>query len=197
MQADIVCTNPPFSLFREFVAAMMKHGKKFLILGNINAVICRDMFPLIKEGRMWLGASIHSGGRRFRVPDSYPIDTTEAAVGQDGVKYIRVKGVRWFTNMDHPGKHVPLKLEKTYSPAAYPRYDGYDAINVDKVEDMPKDYEGEMGVPITFLDKHDPDQFEIIGLDRYVMGPGTHSDRLFTVNGRLLYRRIVVRRKKP
>ncbi|MHB1769499.1 MAG: adenine-specific methyltransferase EcoRI family protein [Minisyncoccota bacterium] len=161
--ADIVVTNPPFSLFREYISQLVEHDKKFLIIGNINAVTYKEVFPLIKENKVWLGASIHSGDREFRVPDNYPLEAAGYRVDAEGNKYIRVKGVRWFTNLDYEERHEDLVLYKKYSPKEYPKYDNYDAINVDKTVDIPMDYKGDIGVPITFLDKYNPDQFEILG----------------------------------
>lgn len=163
-QADIVVTNPPFSLFREYVAQLVQYDKKFLIIGNVNSITYKEIFPLIKENRLWLGASIHSGDREFAVPDSYPLNAAGCRVDENGKKYIRVKGVRWFTNLDYPQRHEDLDLYKRYTAEEYPKYDNYDAINVDKTELIPYDYDGVMGVPITFLDKFNPEQFEILGI---------------------------------
>ena len=162
-QADIVVTNPPFSLFREYVAQLVQYGKKFLIIGNVNAVTYKEIFPLIKEDRIWLGPSITSGDREFGVPDHYPLTAATHRIDENGNKFIRVKGVRWFTNLDHAKRHQELILYKRYSPEEYPTYDNYDAINVDKTAEIPMDWNGAMGVPITFLDKHNPEQFEILG----------------------------------
>ena len=163
-QADIVVTNPPFSLFREYVAQLVEFQKKFLIIGNINSVTYKEIFPLIAQNTVWLGVSISSGDREFRVPDDYPLTAAGCRVDENGIKYIRVKGVRWFTNLDHNKRHEELQLFRTYDSDSYPQYDNYSAVNVGKVVDIPKDYYGAMGVPITFLDKYNPDQFEIIGL---------------------------------
>lgn len=161
-QADIVVTNPPFSLFREYVAQLVQYDKKFLIIGNVNSITYKEIFPLIKENRMWLGASIHSGDREFGVPENYPLNAAGYRIDQNGKKFIRVKGVRWFTNLDYPQRHEELVLYKKYTPEEYPKYDNYDAINVDKTSDIPYDYVVDMGVPITFLDKYNPEQFEIV-----------------------------------
>ena len=163
-EADIIVTNPPFSLFREYVDQLMKYEKKFLILGNMNAITYKEIFPLIKANKMWIGASIHSGDREFRVPDYYPLNAAGCRVDDDGNKYIRVKGVRWFTNLDFKERHEDLILYKKYTPEEYPKYDNYDAVNVDITKDIPMDYKGAIGVPITFMDKYNPDQFEILGL---------------------------------
>ena len=163
-QADIIVTNPPFSLFREYLAQLVEYKKKFLIIGNVNAITYKECFKLIKDNKMWLGASIHSGDREFRVPDDYPLDAASSRIDSDGYKYIRVKGVRWFTNLDYEERHENLVLYKKYIPEEYPKYENYDAINVNKTSEIPMKYSGAMGVPITFLDKHNPEQFEIIGL---------------------------------
>lgn len=169
-EADIVVTNPPFSLFREYITQLMEYDKKFLIIGNVNAVTYKECFKFIKDNKMWLGASIHSGDREFRVPDEYPLDAAGYRVDDKGNKYIRVKGVRWFTNLDYEERHEKLVLYKKYSPEEYPKYENYDAINVDKTTDIPVDYDGIIGVPITFLDKYDPEQFEIIGMSKTPIG---------------------------
>ena len=170
-QADIVVTNPPFSLFREYVAQLMDHGKTFLIIGNVNAITYKELFPLIKDNRIWFGPSITSGDREFGVPDHYPLTAATHRIDENGNKFVRVKGVRWFTNLDHEKRHEDLILYKRYSPEEYPAYDNYDAINVDKTVEIPMDWDGAMGVPITFLDKHNPEQFEVMGItdrdDRY------------------------------
>ncbi len=167
-QSDVVVTNPPFSQFRDFVAQLIKHDKSFLILGNMNATTYREIFPLFQENKMWYGPSISSGDREFGVPKHYPLAAATTRVDEIGNRFIRVKGVRWFTNLEHAKRHEELILYKRYSPAEYPTYDNYDAINVDKTAEIPKDYDGAMGVPITFLDKYNPEQFEILGItDRH------------------------------
>ena len=172
-EADIVVTNPPFSLFREYVAQLITYRKNFLIIGNVNAITYKEIFPLIKDNELWLGASIHSGDRKFYVPDDYPLRAAGCGVDKNGRKYIRVKGVRWFTNLDYAIRHEKLVLYKKYygNEAEYPHYANYDAININKVADIPCDYFEEIGVPITYLDKHNPDQFEIIGASRWLGKP--------------------------
>ena len=194
-QADMVVTNPPFSLFREYVAQLMEYEKKFIIIGNVNAVSYKEIFKLIRENRIWLGQSIHSGDREFRVPDYYPLQAAGFRVDENGVKYIRVKGVRWFTNLDYKERHDAMYLYQPYTPDKYPRYENYDAIEVSKSTEIPYDYDGAMGVPITFLDKYNPEQFEILGLDRYIEGNKTPNKR-FMLNGREMYARIVIRRRR-
>ncbi len=144
-QADIVVTNPPFSLFREYIGRLVKYEKKFIVLGNMNAVTYKEIFPLIKENKLWLGVSPR--GMDFEMPDG----TTK-----------NVNAV-WFTNLGHKKRHEELILYKRYNPDEYPKYDNYDAIEVSKTKEIPEDYPGAMGVPISFLDKHNPDQFEIVG----------------------------------
>ena len=162
-KCDVVVTNPPFSLFREFVGLLTNYKKDFIIIGNQNAITYKEFFPLIKENKVWMGASIHSGDREFRVPDTYPLTAAGSRIDEDGKKYIRVKGVRWWTNIDFIERHEKLILYKKYNPDEYPKYDNYDAINVNKTSDIPVDYPGIMGVPITFMDKDNPEQFRILG----------------------------------
>lgn len=194
-EADVVVTNPPFSLFREYVAQLMQYGKKFIIIGNQNAVTYKEIFPLIMNNQMWYGASIHSHGRDFRVPDDYPLKAYEYRTDENGIKYINVKGVRWFTNVDYEQRHEDLPLWKPYSPESNPKYDNYDAIEVSKTSEIPCDYYGVMGVPITFLDKYSPEQFEILGDSRYHDGQA-FADDINVVKGKLLYRRLLIRRRK-
>ncbi len=171
-EADIVVTNPPFSLFREYVAQLIEYDKKFLIIGNQNAITYKELFPLIKDNKMWLG--FHSGHTLFAVPDYYEIPdfydkgdkqklrSNGYIVDENGKLWRNIGNICWFTNLDHNKRHEPLDLYKHYTPEEYPKYDNYDAINVDKVSDIPCDYVGVMGVPITFLDKYCPEQFEIV-----------------------------------
>ncbi|MBX3042094.1 MAG: adenine-specific methyltransferase EcoRI family protein [Candidatus Kapabacteria bacterium] len=189
-KSDIVVTNPPFSLFREYVAQLIEYDKKFVILGNMNAITYKEIFKLIKENRIWIGPSIHSGDREFGVPEDYPLAAASYRIDEKGRKYIRVKGVRWFTNMDFKERHEDLILYKKYTPEEYPKYDNYDAINIDKTKDIPMDYAGAMGVPITFLDKYNPEQFEII---KFRKGD---DDRDLVINGKSPYFRIVIRNKR-
>ena len=176
-QSDIVVTNPPFSLFREYLAVLIQHQKKFIIIGNVNAVKYQEVFPLIMSNELWLGASIHSGDRAFFVPDDYPLDAAGCGVDPEtGRKFIRVKGVRWFTNLDIKQRHEEMILVQRYTPENYPKYVNYDAIEVSKTSYIPCDYDGEMGVPITFMDKYNPDQFEIVGMNWTVLADATLSD---------------------
>ena len=194
-QADIVVTNPPFSLFREYVAQLIEHKKKFVIIGNVNAITYKETFKLIKDNKLWLGKSIHSGDREFGVPDSYPLAAAGFRIDDEGKKFIRVKGVRWFTNLDFKERHEDLILYKKYTAEEYPKYDDYDAVNVSKTKEIPVDYKGVMGVPITFLDKYSPDQFKIIGIDRYVKDNPNYGKR-FTINGKETYARILIKHKR-
>ena len=174
-ESDIIITNPPFSMFRDFLAWIMEVNKQFSIIGNMNAITYKDVFPLIKENKMWLGPSITSGDREFQVPDEYPINAASWRIDERGKKYLRIKGVRWFTNLDHGRRHQPLPLmsmsdnlkfskhKEIKGKAAYDRYDNYNAIEVPFTDAIPSDYDGVMGVPISFLDKYNPDQFEILG----------------------------------
>ena len=163
-EADIVVTNPPFSLFREYVAQLVNLGKKFLILGNHNAITYSDIFKLIKEDRLWLGYD-NGGEKWFRVPHDYVHTTTESRIKvENGVRYLSMGNIAWFTNLDTTKRHDIINLYKRYSPEDYLRYDNYDAIEVSTYTDIPYDYDGAMGVPITFIDKYNPDQFEILGM---------------------------------
>ena len=189
-QADIVVTNPPFSLFREYVAQLIEYDKKFVIIGNVNAITYKEIFKLIKDNRLWLGASIHSGDREFGVPDNYPLNAAGCRVDSEGNRFIRVKGVRWFANLDYKERHEDLILYKNYSPEEYPKYDNYDAINVDVTKEIPMDYNGVMGVPITFLDKYNPEQFDII---KFRKGD---DDKDLSINGKCPYFRILIKNKR-
>lgn len=199
-KCDVVVTNPPFSLFRDFVAQLVKYDKKFLIIGNKNAISYKEIFPLIKDNKLWLGASIKSGDRKFYVPDNYPLNASGCGIDEKGKRFIRVKGVRWFTNIEDAKRNLPLDLYKKYNPKDYPKYDNYDAINVNKTSDIPMDYDGVMGVPISFLDKYCPTQFEIVGLTSssrectYGQVIGNATTRAM-IGGKKIYARILIRRK--
>ena len=191
---DIVCTNPPFSLFRDFVEQLVKYKKKFIIMGHQNAIGYKEIFKLFKENKLWLGASIHSGDREFGVPDNYVIKSPSLRVDENGKRFVRVSGIRWFTNIDYNQRHEDLILYKKYTPEEYPKYDHYDAINVNKTKDIPVDYMGLMGVPITFMDKYNPEQFDILGrmsttkVDEFNFGYPY-------ISGKKLYARIIIKRK--
>lgn len=211
-RADIVVTNPPFSLFREYLRTLVSYSKKFVIIGNINAATYKEVFPLIKDNKVWFGASIHSGDRKFYVPDSYPLRAAGCGVDSNGRKFIRVKGVRWFTNIDISQRHVGLPLTRSYSPADYPTFENYNAINVSRTKSIPADYPGIMGVPITFLDKYDPNQFEIIMLANGNVSANTDESLLRMVgykrnpidkggvgiiDGKRTYARVLIRNRHP
>jgi len=161
-KSDVVITNPPFSLFREYVVQLVEYKKKFIIIGDQNAITYKEVFKLIKENKIWLG--IDNGGTKwFQVPQHYNIETKSRIKIENGVKYFSKGSIMWFTNLDHKKRHEDLILYKTYNKKDYPKYDNYKAINVDVTKEIPVDYDGVMGVPITFLDKYNPEQFEIIG----------------------------------
>jgi Adenine-specific methyltransferase EcoRI len=164
-RADIVVTNPPFSLFREYVAQLIEHKKKFLILGDQNAMTYKEIFKLIQKNDLWLGYD-NGGTKWFQVPMDYDIPTESRKKIEKGVKYFSMGRIMWFTNLDTIKRHEELILYKKYSATEYSKYDNYDAINIDKVSDIPRDYDGVMGVPITFLDKYNPKQFEIVGITK-------------------------------
>lgn len=163
-EADIICTNPPFSLFREYIGQLIEYDKKFIIIGNINAVKYKEIFPYIMNNKIWLGKSIHSGDREFGVPADYPLKAAGCRIDEQGNKYIRVKGIRWFTNLEYEERHEDMILYRSYNASEYPKYDNYNAIEVSKTSEIPYDYYDIMGVPITFIDVYNPDQFEIIGV---------------------------------
>lgn len=165
-EADIVVTNPPFSLFKEYIATLIERNKKFIIIGNLNAVTYKEIFPLLKDNKVWIGPSIHSGDRKFYVPDDYPLNAAGCGVDEDGRRFIRVKGVRWYTNLDIKQRHETLILVKRYSADVYPMYETFEAIDVSSVSDIPCDYSGIMGVPKNFIDIYNPEQFEILGYER-------------------------------
>jgi addiction module RelB/DinJ family antitoxin len=207
---DIVATNPPFSLFREFIELLERRRKRFVILGNMNAATTKEIFPLFRDNKVFFGDSIRSGDRKFFVPDSYPLNAAGCGIDANGRRFIRVTGVRWFTNIDSRRRRKLLQLTRAYSPGEYPRYDNYDAIEVGRTQNIPVDYDGLMGVPITFLDKYSPDQFEIVmlanGNARTNVPPKTLSkvnyrphpeDRggVAILNGQRAYARILIRRK--
>lgn len=192
-QADIVVTNPPFSLFREYVSQLMEHEKKFLIIGSQNAITYKDVFQYFKDNKIWLGYK--SGDMAFQVPEHYEARETRFWEDEDGQKWRSLGNICWFTNLDISKRDEDLILYKNYNEEEYPKYDNYDAINVSKVAEIPMDYKGKMGVPITFLDKYNPAQFEIIGLDRYVEDNSNYGRR-FSINGRETYARIIIRNRK-
>ena len=162
-QSDIVVTNPPFSLFREYVEQLVKYNKKFLIIGTWNAISYKEIFPLIRNNKMWIGINSNRNFSGFIVPNHYELHGTEARLDEDGNRIVKSNQNCWFTNLDIKKRHEDLILYKKYNSKDYPKFDNYDAINVDKTKDIPVDYDGMMGVPITFINYHNPDQFEIMG----------------------------------
>ena len=201
-QADIVVTNPPFSLFREYIGQLMEYGKKFLIIGNQNNVTYKEIFPLLMENKVWLGYK--SGDMAFKVPDDYEARETRYWQDESGQKWRSLGNICWFTNLDHNKRHEMLDLICRYSSEEYPAYDNYNAINVNKVDNIPYDYDGAMGVPITFLDKYSPDQFDILNANDYrkndtipIKTHGLIKDKEGAINGKPTYVRILIRNKHP
>lgn len=201
---DIVITNPPFSLFRDFVDVLMKHKKKFLIIGNLNAVTYKQIFPFIKNNLLWLGVSIRSSGAKFYIPNDYPLTKKIWGKDETGRIFVKLGMVRWFTNLSYdPQLRLNLRLSERYKPEKYPKYDNYNAINVNKVAEIPCDYDGVMGVPITFIDKYNPEQFEILGVAlAWDKSEEVQSIRLpykgplnACLRGKELYKRILIRKK--
>jgi hypothetical protein len=190
-EADIVVTNPPFSLFRQYVAQLVEHAKKFLIIGNQNAISYKEIFPLIKDNKLWLGVD-NGGTKWFQVQDDYDIKTESRKKIVNGIKYFSMGSIMWFTNLDHGRRHQELPLmtmadnlkfskhKEIKGKAAYDRYDNYDAIEVPFTDAIPSDYDGAMGVPITFLDKYNPDQFEIVGTTESNDPGNAYRTRVYT-----------------
>jgi hypothetical protein len=198
-ESDIVVTNPPFSLFREYVAQLIEHDKKFLIIGSINAITYKEIFPLIKEDKMWMGVNSNKT-MEFTLPDHYERWNRV----ENGTKMGKVPGISWFTNLTHDKRNESLFLWKEYTPALYPKYDNYDAIEVSKTADIPENYEGVMGVPITFLTKYDPAQFEIVSSNDYRSNSlvpykehGLIKDKDGAINGKPTYARILIKHRAP
>lgn len=191
-QADIVVTNPPFSLFREYVAQLIKYQKKFLIIGNINAITYKEIFKLIKGNQAWLGVNLGRGISGFIVPEHYELYGTEARIDSAGNRIVSPNNCLWLTNLETPVRKEDLPLVKTYygNESEYPLYDNFNGINVNKTKHIPKDYEGFMGVPITFLHKFNPNQFEII---KFRKG---NDEKDLSINGKCPYFRILIRNKK-
>ncbi len=191
-QSDIIVTNPPFSLFRKYVDQLVKNNKKFLIIGNINAITYKEIFKLIKDNNAWLGINLGRGISGFIVPAHYELYGTEVKIDEQGNRIVSPNNCLWLTNLDHAQRHQEIKLTKTYydNKALYPRYDNYDAINVNKTNDIPYDFEGVMGVPITFLHKFNPEQFELI---KFRKG---EDEKDLSVNGKCPYFRILIKNKR-
>jgi hypothetical protein len=193
-ESDIVVTNPPFSIFRDYIAQLMEYEKKFIIWGNNNAITYKEFFPLLKENKVWLGY-LANKTCIFRVGNGYQYDEKITEQINDGFNYGKVPAISTFTNLDIAKRHEKLILWKNYTPEEYQKYDNYDAINVDKVANIPVDYDGVMGVPITFLDKFNPEQFEIIGMDRYTVPKDFLVGGRVAINGKPCYARILIRKK--
>ena len=198
-QADIVVTNPPFSLFREYVAQLIEYDKKFIIVGHQNAITYKEIFPLIKENKIWLGNGFKGGAAHF-INEHYENYAT-ATDKKEGM--IRVSGVTWFTNLEINKRHEELDLFKHYTPEEYPKYDNYSAIEVSKTKEIPGDYKGVMGVPITFMDRYNPEQFEIIGATEsegkgFSNGLWDESSKVAQpiIDGKRVYKRIFIKNKK-
>lgn len=192
-ECDIVVTNPPFSLMKEYLPLMVNSGKQFLVLGNMNHAIISEIFRYFMADKVWLG--YNSGHFWFRVPDYYQEKQTDFKMDKHGQKWRRMGNICWFTNMDIDKRHQPLDLFRAYTAKDYPKYDQYDAINVNRTTDIPEDYYDIIGVPITFLDKHSPEQFELLGVDRYIADNPRYGHR-FTISGKETYARILIRRKQ-
>jgi len=208
-QSDIVVTNPPFSLFREYIKQLIDYNKKFLIIGNMNAITYKEVFPLIKENKIWLG--VNNGPKIYQAPDYY--EQKNIFIGPDGKKYAKMGNTCWFTNLDHGRRHEPLQLmtmseNKRFNkqvkkdPNCYKKYDNYNAIEVPYTTAIPSDYDGVMGVPVSFLDKYNPDQFEILGGTANGQVPNCLKAGNFVIynnpvlNGKKIYQRILIRHKK-
>lgn len=183
-ESDVVVSNPPFSLFREYIPLLFSVQKSFIVLGNMNAVTYREIFPFIQSNQLFYGPSISSGDREFQVPNDYPLYASGMRVDNNGNKFVRVKGVRWFTNIHHEKQKEKLPLTEFYTKKHYPHYDNYDAIEVSKTKLIPKNYNGIMGVPITFLDKYNAEQFQIVGF----INDGK-------IKGKTVYKRFLIQRR--
>lgn len=202
--ADIVVTNPPFSLFREYVDQLIAHDKKFLIIGTWNAISYTEIYRLIKADKLWVGVNSNRNFSGFIVPKHYPMHGSEARIDEEGNRIVSSNNTCWFTNLDNAKRHEDLIFYKKYNPEEYPKFDHYDAINVDKVAEIPMDYSGAMGVPITFINKYNPEQFEILDCNDLrsndttpVKKHGLIKDVHSAINGKPKYVRIVVKHRKP
>ena len=191
-QSDIVVTNPPFSLFREYVAQLVEYQKQFLIIGNINAITYKEIFKLIQENKAWLGIHLGRGISGFIVPQHYGLYGTEARIDASGNRIVSPNNCLWLTNLDNFKRHEDIVLTKNYfgNENNYPQYDNYNGIHIDKTENIPSDYTGYMGVPITFLHKFNPNQFEIV---KFRKGD---NEKDLSINGKYPYFRILVRNKR-
>ena len=207
-ECDIIITNPPFSLFREFMLLLLNTNKQFIILGNMNQILTKDLFPYVVSSRLWFGPSIYSGDRLFRVPEDYPLNATGTFVDENNNRFIRVKGVRWFTNMhpDNPAASRAIVPTVSYKDMTYERFDYMpNIICINKTSDIPYDYDGLIGVPLTYFDRHNPELFDIIdGVNRYLVLDALNINstaiknhqHLLTVDGKVKYFRFLIRRKR-
>lgn len=191
-KSDVIVTNPPFSLFREHISQIVKHNKEFLVIGNINALTYKDIFNLIQNNKAWMGINMGRGISGFIVPEHYELYGTETKIDNEGNRIISTNNNLWLTNLDNEKRHIDIPLTKTYkgNEDKYPKYDNYDGINVNRTADIPKDYKGVMGVPITFLHKFNPDQFEIIQFRK------GNDNKDLSINGKYTYFRILIRNKR-
>jgi len=203
-EADIVATNPPFSLFREYVSLLIERNKKFVIMGNKNSITYKEFFPYLRDSLVWAGATSLNGGRWMIMPKGTEVESATAKVNEQGETIVNIPGVCWFTNLDIKKRHEDLILVKKYNSDDYPKYSNYDAIEVSKVTDIPYDYAGVMGVPITFMDKYNPDQFEIIGMaednGRGFSGAESKWDGVnphCVIKGKNKFKRLFIRNKHP
>jgi hypothetical protein len=200
-EADIVVTNPPFSLFREYVAQLIEYEKKFLIIGTQNAITYKEIFKLIKENKIWLGNGFRGGNAYFEIPETASRDYAKGVYDEE-TKLVKFRNCCWFTNLDHKKRHEELILYKNYTPEEYPKYANYNVIEVSKTAEIPMNYDGVMGVPITFMDKYNPKQFEIIGMaednGKGLSGEAAEWDGKnphCIINGKAMYKRIFIRKK--
>lgn len=208
-QADVVVTNPPFSKFKEYIPLLIKYQKKFIVLGKMTSLSSKNIFPLLQNNKVWYGVSALNSNKWFQVPDHYPLSGSQTKIENDK-KYVKVSGICWYTNVDNIHRHDELVPYAKYDPKLYPKYDNYDAIEVTRIAEIPEDYYEPMGVPISFMSRYNPDQFEILGLERYVDYPlktKVYTEKhLRKFNGRTalrqengelkqLFPRILIRRK--
>ena len=188
--SDIIVTNPPFSLFREFFSNLIRKEKQFLIIGNVNSITYKEVFATLKDNRVWLGTGLGRWISGFIVPEHYDMYGTETELNENGEKIIATNDCLWLTNLDHKKRHEFIKLEKNYNPNDYPKYDNYDGINVNRTQNIPCDYFGAMGVPITFMDKYNPEQFEIIKVRK------GDNEKDLRIDGKAPYFRILIKRRR-
>ena len=193
-QSDIVVTNPPFNLFFEFVSYLVKYDKKFIILGNIIKIYNRKIFSLFLQNKIWLGHSIKGGGTKFNIPEYYSTFSDLSGIDSNNRKFTILSGIRWYTNLNHHKPNEKIKLNKRYygNEKLYPKYDNYDAIEVSETKNIPMDYDGKMGVPITFLDRFNPEQFRIIDKDLNLIKKSTGKSDKFKINGNIIFARVVI-----